>query len=235
MFAPRSRGILIFNGTTRQMKKLRCVIFDMDGTLTQTNQLIFDSFNYIAKKYTGKQFTDAEITAMFGPPEEGALIPMVGKERIEEVLTDYLVYYKSNHHRLASLYPGICEMLKYLQHQGCKIALFTGKGIHTTMITLEEFQIRSYFDYVVTGNDVVNHKPSAEGIQKILNHFSLQPDEVLMVGDSVSDVKASDEAGVPIAAVLWDSYGKDNVLKMETDNTFHDVSEFANWIRLQFN
>ncbi len=214
--------------------KIRCVIFDMDGTLTQTNELIFDSFNYIAQKYTGKRYTDREITAMFGPPEEGALIPMVGKERIETVLQDYLGYYRENHRRLAKLYPGIPELLGFLRKQGCKIALFTGKGVHTTMITLDEFNLRSYFDYVVTGNDVVNHKPSAEGIHNILKHFSLQPGEVLMVGDAVSDVKASKEAGVPIAAVLWDSYGKENVLKMETDHTFHHVSEFVEWIQAQF-
>ena len=45
-------------------------IFDIDGTLTSTNQLIFDSFNFIAKKYLDKTFTDEEIIAMFGPPED---------------------------------------------------------------------------------------------------------------------------------------------------------------------
>jgi HAD superfamily hydrolase (TIGR01549 family) len=215
--------------------KIRCVIFDMDGTLTQTNQLIFDSFNYIAQKYAGKRFTDKEITAMFGPPEEDALIPMVGKERIDAVLQDYLGYYREHHSLLAKLYPGIPELLGFLRQQGCKIALFTGKGVHTTMITLDEFKLRSNFDLVVTGNDVVNHKPSAEGIQKILKHFSLKPGEVLMVGDAVSDVLASKEAGVPIAAVLWDSYGRENVLKMQTDYMFHNVPEFIEWIRAQFN
>ena len=206
----------------------------MDGTLTQTNRLIFDSFNFIAQRYEQRTYTEREITAMFGPPEEGALLNIVGEQRIDSALEEYLDFYRQNHEKLASLYPGIVDILKFLQSKGCKLALFTGKGIHSTNITLEEFGLKPYFEYVVTGNDVVNHKPSAEGIQKIMSHFSLQPERVLMVGDSVGDVKASREAGVKIAAVLWDSYAKEKVLQMGTDYTFHSVDEFFDWLKRQF-
>ncbi|HLA69466.1 MAG TPA: HAD-IA family hydrolase [Bacteroidota bacterium] len=212
---------------------LKCIIFDMDGTLTQTNQLIFDSFNFIVQKYQGKILTPAEITSYFGPPEEGALIPIVGEERLPQAMDEYLSFYRSNHRRLAKLYPGIREVLNDVKQRGKLLALFTGKGIHTTTITLEEFGLKDLFDSVVTGNDVVNHKPSAEGIQKILDQFNLKPEEAVMVGDSVSDIKASRSAGVRIVAVLWDSYAKDRVLQMETDFVFHDVTEFHRWLREQ--
>ncbi|MGB2869483.1 MAG: HAD-IA family hydrolase [Bacteroidota bacterium] len=215
------------------MTELKCVIFDMDGTLTQTNELIYDSFNYIAEKYAGKRFSVKEITAMFGPPEEGALLSIVRPEQIEGVMKDYLAYYRANHGRLARLYPGIEEILQMVKGARRNLALFTGKGTHTTRITLEEFRIKQYFDYVVTGNDVSEHKPSAEGIRKILSHFSLRPEEVLMVGDAVSDVKASHEAGVKIAAVLWDSYAKEKVLQMRTDYVFYNVAEFHQWLKEQ--
>ena len=213
----------------------RCIIFDMDGTLTQTNQLIFDSFNYIARKYEGREYSEQEITAMFGPPEEDALVRIVGRDRIATALQEYLEFYKTNHSKLARLYPGILNLLEFLKQRNCWIALYTGKGIHTTSITLEEFGLRKYFDYVVTGNDVVNHKPSAEGIRKILEHFGLKPDEVLMVGDSVADVKASHDAGVKVAAVLWDSYAREKVLQMHTDYQFHSVEELLRWTREKWN
>ncbi len=216
------------------MSALKCVIFDMDGTLTQTNRLIFDSFNYIALKYEGKRYSEPEITAMFGPPEEGALINIVGRERIGVAMKEYLEFYSAHHNELARLYPGIKEVVIELKKKGAHVALFTGKGVDTTSITLDKFGLTPYFDYVVTGSDVTNHKPSAEGIRKILNHFGLQPEDVLMVGDAVPDVKASHEAGVRIAAVLWDSYGKDKVLQMKTDFVFHDVKEFSDWLRGQF-
>ncbi|MBI4429003.1 MAG: HAD family hydrolase [Ignavibacteriales bacterium] len=175
------------------MSKLRCIIFDMDGTLTQTNQLIFDSFNHIAQKYRGKTFSQSEITAMFGPPEEGALLNVVSRAQLNEAMTEYLSFYKDNHSRLAMLYPGIQDVLCFIKDHGKLLALFTGKGTHTTSITLDEFGLRQYFDYIVTGNDVEKHKPSAEGIHRIMSHFALQPDEVLMVGDALSDIKAAHE------------------------------------------
>ncbi|MBM4161434.1 MAG: HAD-IA family hydrolase [Ignavibacteria bacterium] len=216
------------------MSKLKCIIFDMDGTLTDTNRLIFDTFNYIAEKYEGKRYTEPEITAMFGPPEEGALVRVAGGAPIDDVMSDYLHFYRENHRRLARLYPGIEALLTYLRKEGVHLAMFTGKGIRTTTITLEEFGLRKYFDCVITGNDVVSHKPSPEGIRKILAHFNLAPSEALMVGDSVNDVKASRGAGVRIAAVLWDSYGKEQVVQMQTDLAFHDVTEFHNWLKEQF-
>ncbi len=215
------------------IRSCRCFIFDMDGTLTQTNQLIYDSFNYIAGKYRGRTYSIPEITAMFGPPEEGALLAIVGPEEIDAVMEDYLTFYRANHARLARLYPGIEDTLRYLRDRKRTLALFTGKGSRTTAITLEEFGLDGYFEAVVTGNDVVNHKPSPEGIRKVLDRFSLRPDEVLMVGDAVSDVAAARGAGVPVAAVLWDSYGKERVLQMNADYVFHDVDEFHRWVRAE--
>jgi pyrophosphatase PpaX len=203
----------------------------MDGTLTQTNQLIYDSFNYIAEKYRGRTYSIPEITAMFGPPEEDALLSIVKKEEIGPVMKEYLAFYRRHHAERARLFPGITEILQWLTSCRVKVALFTGKGRETTGITLEEFGILPYFDVVITGNDVVNHKPSAEGIRKILEILSLDPRHVLMVGDAVSDVKASHEAGVRIAAVLWDSYAREKVLKMKTDFVFHSVQDLTKWLK----
>ena len=216
------------------MKHLKCIVFDMDGTLTQTNQLIYDSFNYIAQKYAGRTYTIPEIHAMFGPPEEEALLEIVRPDQMDEVMKDYLAFYRMQHTQLARLYPGIEDILRYTKKYGKYLALFTGKGTHTTRITLEEFHIDKYFDYVVTGNDVVHRKPSSEGLRKIMEHFGFQPNEVLMVGDAVSDVKAAREAGVKIAAVVWDSYAKDIVMQMKSDFIFSDVKEFHGWLKKQF-
>jgi len=236
-FAAKWQSCAIIGESNKEysVKHLKCIVFDMDGTLTQTNQLIYDSFNYIAQKYAGRTYTIPEITAMFGPPEEGALLTIVRPEQIDEVMKDYLSFYRAHHHQLARMYPGMEKILYSIKDRGKMLALFTGKGMHTAMITLQEFCIEKYFDYVVTGNDVVKHKPSSEGLVKIMAHFSLQPEEMLMVGDSVSDVKAAHEAGVKIAAVVWDSYAKEKVLQMKTDFVFNDTKEFQDWLNVQSN
>jgi HAD superfamily hydrolase (TIGR01549 family) len=213
------------------MKRLSCVIFDIDGTLTQTNELIFATFNHVAEKYIHKTFTPPEITAMFGPPEDVAIEKLVGKERRDDAMDDFYSFYESHHPKMAEAYEGINEILEFLKKKGILLAVFTGKGKRSALITLEKLSIRNYFDLIITGSDVNLHKPSAEGIRKVMQQFGLEADEVLMVGDAVADVKAAHEAGVPIAAVVWDSYGKDNVMQMEVDYLFHSVEEFAEWIK----
>jgi pyrophosphatase PpaX len=212
------------------MQRISCVIFDLDGTLTRTNELIYETFNHVAEKYLRRVFTPAEITRMFGPPEEVAIDRLVGPELSEAALVDFYSFYETHHPRLAGAYEGIEEVLKFLKERGIVLAIFTGKGRKTAEITLGAIGLRNYFDEVVTGSDVANYKPSADGIRRVLRTLGFSPGEALMVGDSVSDVKAAREAGVAIAAVVWDSYAKDRVLEMGVAHVFHDVQEFAGWL-----
>lgn len=213
------------------MKKFTCIIFDLDGTLTQTNELIFATFNHVAQKYIGKTYFPKEITEMFGPPENIAIERLVGKDKIDEAMDEFYRYYEAHHPHMADLYDGIKEILEFLKSQGIILAIFTGKGKRSTLISLETIGVKGLFDIIITGNDVIKHKPSSEGIRKVIEKFDLEPDEVLMVGDSIADVKAAKEAGVEIAAVLWDSYGKENVMRMSVDYQFHSVTEFFDWIK----
>ena len=216
-------------------ERLACVIFDLDGTLTQTNELIYASFNHIARKYLGKTLTQQEIIGLFGPPEEGGLRSLVGEERAAAALDDLCEYYQTNHNALASLHHGIEDVLRYLKSRGVRIALFTGKGKRTTDITLREFRIDHYFDLVVSGSDVVHHKPHHEGIDRVLQTFSLRPSEVLMVGDALSDLKASRGAGVWMASVVWDSYDRERVMQAGSDYLFTEVKEMYAWFRQHIN
>lgn len=219
----------------QETARLACVIFDMDGTLTQTNELIFASFNHVARKYIGKVFSPPEIIALFGPPEEGALQKMFGDQQAPRAMDDLCEFYRSHHKEMAKLHPGMDEMLRYLKQKGLRLAVFTGKGRRTATITLDEFGIAGYFDLIVSGNDVVNYKPHPEGITRVLETFALKPEETLMVGDSLTDLKASRAAGVNIASVLWDSYDRERVLQAGTDFVFHTVREMLDWLHVRLN
>ncbi len=212
------------------MKKLSCVIFDIDGTLAETNELIFASFNYIAGKYLRKHFSPEEITALFGPPEETAIERLVGAERSPIAIADFFDYYKSNFSSTAKLHTGMLDVLEYLKAKKVLLAVFTGKGSRSTELTLEGLGIRHFFDMIVTGHDVKAHKPSADGIHTVIQRLGVERSEVLMIGDAVSDVRAAHEAHVPIAAVVWDSYGKEKILGMKTDYLFRDVKELHEWL-----
>jgi len=123
-----------------------CIRYGWD--VNTDEQLIYDSFNYIARNIQ-EDIHIPEITAMFGPPEEGALLAIVQPGQIDEVMQDYLQFTGLIHTRLARLYPGIEEILRFTKERGKSLALFTGKGTHTTKITLQEFHIEQYFDLLL--------------------------------------------------------------------------------------
>lgn len=208
--------------------RFKGIIFDVDGTLTFTNQLIFDSFNHITKKYLGKNYSDDEIIALFGPTEDVILKEMC-KEEYENARKDYYTYYKDNHD-IAHLYDGIKELIIDINKAGILLSIFTGKGRTSALITLDELGLTNYFDMIVSGDDVENHKPSPEGIIMFLSKHNLDPKEVLMIGDAPSDIIAANKCGVEIASVVWDSYAEEEVRKLNPKNLFHSVNELRDFI-----
>jgi pyrophosphatase PpaX len=210
------------------MKNFDGIIFDVDGTLASTNDLIFASFNYITKKYLNKTLTNEEIIALFGPTEDGIFKDWF-KENYPEVSKDYHGFYRDKHH-MAELYPGIKDLLKFIKSKDVLLSIYTGKGREAALITLEVLEILEYFDMIVTGDDVKEHKPSAEGIEVFINKYNLDKKKVLMIGDSTGDVKAARAAGIKIASVLWDSYAKEKVLRMDSDYFFNSVDELEKFL-----
>jgi pyrophosphatase PpaX len=210
--------------------RVSCVIFDVDGTLSRTNDLIFSSFNHVIGKYVGKTMTPAEIISLFGPPEEGGLLRVIEEEDLPAAMDELCDYYRAHHQSMSGLHKGMDNILSMLKGRGIRLAVFTGKGRRTATITLEELNIAPFFEIVVSGNDVVHHKPHPEGITKILDTFMVDPEEVLMVGDSLSDIKASRGAGVRFAAVLWDSYDPVGVEAAGPDYVFRSVDALHSWL-----
>ncbi|HEX7357457.1 MAG TPA: HAD family hydrolase [Ignavibacteriaceae bacterium] len=208
--------------------RFKGIIFDVDGTLTFTNQLIFDSFNHITKKYLGKSFSDEEIIALFGPTED-VILKELCKDEYENARLDYFSYYKNNHD-IAQLYDGIKELIIDIYNAGILLSIFTGKGRTSALITLDELGLTEYFDMIVSGDDVENHKPSPEGILMFLNKHNLNPSDVLMIGDAPSDIIAANKSGVEIASVVWDSYAENEVRKLNPNNIFHTVDELRDYI-----
>jgi HAD superfamily hydrolase (TIGR01509 family) len=213
------------------MKQISCVIFDLDGTLADTGRLIFASFNHVATRYTGRTWTEQEILATFGPTEEVAIRSIVGSERAAEAIEDFHRFYSESHRGMAAEHEGIREDLAYLRSHGVLLALFTGKGKRTTAVTLTALGMDGFFDLIVTGDDVENHKPSAEGIRKVLSAFGLGPEAALMVGDSAADIAAARGAGVGVASVAWDPFARGRADLPGADYTFGSVPEFSTFIR----
>ena len=214
--------------------RLACVIFDIDGTLARSNDLIFASFNHVAGKYLGKELARSEIIALFGPPEEGGLKKILDHREVDEAMEDLCTFYEQQHEGAVSLHPGMLEVLTFLAGRQVPLAVFTGKGRRTATFTLDRLGILPYFDVVVSGSDVQRHKPDPEGISLIIDRYGTPAEQTLMVGDSLSDIKAAQAAGVPIASVLWDCLDRQSVVDANPDFRFDHPQELLGWLRHQF-
>ena len=212
----------------KKINEFKGIIFDIDGTLTSTNNLIFASFNFIANKYLGKTLSDEEIVKLFGPTEDVILKEFCG-DNYEKAREEYYKFYSDNHF-MADIYPGMKEILNDLKSHGVLLSIFTGKGREATTITLKKLDIYDYFDLIITGDEVKEHKPSPEGIQIFLKKYNLNKNEVIMIGDSPSDIKAAHSAGIKVVSVLWDSLAKHHVLKMDSHYVFYTVDELKNFL-----
>ena len=211
------------------MKNFDGIIFDIDGTLTATNELIFATFRHVAHKYLNRTVSDEEIIALFGPTEDVILKELM-KDDYDAARKDYLDYYEEQHHSMADMYPGIKEILHFIKSKNVLLSIYTGKGRGSSEITLKKIGVYDLFDMVVTGDDIEGHKTSPEGVTVFLEKFGLNPDRVLMVGDAPADVFAAHNSGIKIASVLWDSYAKEKVLQMKSDYFFETVKDFRKFL-----
>ena len=193
--------------------KFSLAIFDLDGTLADTSQLIFDSFNFVMRKYKSIEMAPSQIMSYFGPPEEIAIKNILGSDNFDSIWLDYLGYYE-DHLNETEVFAGIPELLRALKKTGSHLAIFTGKGNNTTELTLKHHGIRDLFDVIVTGSIVKNHKPSPEGVELALSTLRVEPSMAVLVGDSLSDYRAATSAGIHFIAAMYDSLAK---------NRFDDV------------
>lgn len=208
------------------MNKFDGIIFDIDGTLSSTNELICASFNHVAAKYLNRQFTWKEIQGLFGPTEDVILKELM-KDKFEEARTDYYKFYAENHNAMADIYPGLKELIAKLKSNGVLLSIYTGKGRTSSEITLKKLGVFEFFDMIVSGDDIDGQKPSPDGVDLFIEKFKLDRKKVVMVGDAPPDIKAARNSGIKAASVVWDSYAKEKVLQMESDYVFHTVEELS--------
>ncbi len=212
------------------MKNFDGIIFDIDGTLAATHDLIFASFNHVAEKFLNKRLTNEEIVALFGPTEDVILKEWM-TDNYETARSAYYDFYESQHNEMASIFPGLIEVIELIKSKNIPLGIFTGKGRDSSVITLKAINLYHHFDLIITGDDVEEHKPSPEGINKFVSEFNLNPQRVLMVGDAAVDVAAAKESGVKGALVLWDDFSRQRFSNVQADFIFTTVADFGRFIR----
>jgi pyrophosphatase PpaX len=182
---------------------IRCVLFDLDGTLVDTWALYVECYVRILEPHLGRRLTLGELRALQPASELRFLSRHLGVADLARAHRAFVEHYGDLHAtHFAGVYPGIPALLERLRGRQLRIGIITGKSRAAWEITDREAGLGP-FDVVVTDDDVREPKPDPQGLCLALRRLALSPAEAIYVGDSVQDAGAARGAHMRFAAALW--------------------------------
>lgn len=194
------------------------VLIDVDGTLVDSVPDLAYCVDRMMEKLDMPVHGEAKVRNWVGNGVERlcrrALIGQLDGEPDEALFQKaypiFLELYKENTSQRSRLYPGVKEGLEYLKRAGYKIGSVTNKAEQFTLPLLKDLGVFDYFEIVISGDTLERKKPDPMPLLHAAAHFGVSADESLMVGDSVSDVKAARAAGFQIACMTYGyNHGED--------------------------
>lgn len=201
-------------------------LFDLDGTLLDSIDLILTSFHHTSRVHFDKEFSDDQWLAGIGTPLRDQLGGIArSEEELAAMLDTYRAYNLGRHDEMARPYPGIVEAVQRLHQMGAPLGLVTSKlrtgaerGLH--LLGLEdEFPVR------VCADDVVNGKPDPEPVLMALEALGASAADAFFVGDSPHDIEAGNQAGVSTVAVAWGPFSRETLEAAKPDHWLDEPND----------
>jgi len=183
------------------------VLLDLDGTLSDSAPGILDSLRS-AFAEVGVPWVDQDTArALLGPPFWHSLPPLVGADRVDEVVASYRRHYWAGAMLETVSYPGVAELLAGLAERGLRLAVATSKAEPQAVRIVEHLGLADYFE-TICGDTVDGRRDSkALVVGEALRRLDRpEPAQVLMVGDRSHDVLGAAAHGIGCAGALW-GYG----------------------------
>jgi len=203
---------------------IKAVFFDLDGTLLDTFDLIYESFKHVYKNFLNKDITREEIYPYFGKPLIYSF-ENLDPETIDQVIAAYREFNLQHHDQMVKPFPGAKETLEKLKLRGKILAVITSKVKSTALRGLKLFNLDQYFDLVVALEDTEKHKPDPAPVLYALKFFQLKPEQCLMVGDSPHDMVSAQRAGVKTAAVKWSVLPWEDLVKTKPNYIINSLED----------
>jgi phosphoglycolate phosphatase len=151
-----------------------------------------------------------------------------GEADFERAYPVFLELYRENTSKRSALYPGIREGLDYLRFKGYPLGCVTNKAAEFTVPLLRDLGVMDYFDIVISGDSLPEKKPHPMPLLHAAEHFGVAPSDSLMVGDSVSDVKAARAAGFSIFCMSYGYNHGEDIREAEPDAVMDSLVEIRN-------
>lgn len=194
------------------------VLFDLDGTLINTNNLIVRSFQHTLKEQLGLDVPAEAIYKHFGEPLPTSMA-RYAPDRALELTQLYRVFNQANHDALVANFDDIPRMLQAMKKAGVKLGIVTSKMRDMALRGLNVCGLTHFFDTVVGMDDTTEHKPEPAPIYFALDRLGEKPGaHVLMVGDSSFDLLCGRNAGVKTAAVGWTVIDRSELQRCHPDH-----------------
>lgn len=189
------------------MKNYSHYLFDADGTLIDTTELIYQCFIYTCKKFGNKEVSRAEVIKNIGLTLRSQMevyFGPLGEERFSEMTGEHMKYQLSIYPHYLKLFPTVLEGLTLLRDRGRHCGIVTSRRRQTLELYLKKTGIFDFFEVYVTPENTKKHKPEPEPVLEALSLFKIADKSiVLMVGDSEFDIECGFRAGVDTAFVNW--------------------------------
>lgn len=204
---------------------MKCVIFDLDGTLLYTLEDLYIATNYALEQVGRDKRSLDEVRNFVGNGVAKLIERAMGKnssqEEVQKCLEIFKEYYSKNAQKNTRPYDGIIELLKYLKKSGIKIALNSNK-YDAAVKSLSHKYFDDLVEIALGESNNCPKKPDPTGVEKILKYFNCNKDSAIYIGDSLVDIQTAKNAKIPCISVSWGYCNKDRLLlnnKIVVDNT----------------
>lgn len=210
---------------------IKAFIFDIDGTLIDTNRLHVDSWIKAFKEF-GVTVARDDIQSQLGrrATEIAKTLLPKGKESHVESIVDRKRNIFREHFSEIKAFPMVKELFVFLSSKAIKIALATSTTKHDAEFYVGLMSIKSFVDALVTAEDIQHSKPDPEIFLRCAELLEVKPRESVAVGDSTHDILASVRAGMVSVGVLTGGYSREELLKNGADKVYHDIADLYNHI-----
>ena len=215
----------------------KMMLFDLDGTLVDTAPDFRNSVNYMLEHYSEQPVTLEEIRDWVGyGGRELIRRTMLAKKiefddaKLDTMLELFLSHYTENIDDDSKLYDNVRETLVFLKDNNITLSVCTNKDEKLSNTLLEKLDVLHLFDYLVGAHTFEKRKPHPMPILKTLEHLNMSKDEAVMIGDSITDLKSAQGAGIPIVLVDY-GYTDNKDIYNEADLVISNFSKLKELIR----
>lgn len=210
--------------------KAACILFDLDGTLLNTNDLVLESLQHTIRVHLGHEMERSGLYRYFGVPLVKIMADL-DPGQAEAMCVTYREYSAERHDKMVKVFPHVSDTLTKLRQYDIPMAVVTSKLNSLALRGLKLFHLDRFFDTLVAFEDTQKHKPEPDPILKALHKLGIPSgDGVVMVGDSPYDIGCAQNAGVLSAAVKWSLHNRGELLDLGPDFWLEDFRELLDYV-----